>query len=105
MRKRTRQRQGRDFPAPGDHLKNAEMAMEGNYNMLDGVINNTGPRDNLTDGQTWEEIRNLAPETLPEEKQSVLDRLEKMREQVKAEAARDEMYPVDGHDPTPERGL
>ena len=38
----------------------------GNYNMLDGRLDNEPPeRPDLTDGQTWEEIRELAPETLP----------------------------------------
>lgn len=110
MSRRTRQRQGRDFPAPGDYLKNAEMAVEGNYNMVgDGIINNTPPRrDDLTDGQTWEEMRGLAPETLPEEKQSVLERLAQMREQVQAAATVEpeaDRSPVDGHEPIPERAL
>lgn len=107
MPRHTRQRQGRDFPAPGDYLKNAEMAVEGNYNMVgDGLINNIAPqRDDLTDGQTWDEIHNLAPETLPEEKQSILERLNEMREKAKAAAMQDELYPVDGRDPTPERVL
>lgn len=107
MSKRTRQRQGRDFPAPGDYLINAEMSVEGNYNMVgDGLINNIAPRrDDLTDGQTWDEIRSLAPETLPEEKQSVLERLSEMRERVKAATEQDELYPVDGHEPIPERAL
>jgi len=111
MSRRTRQRQGRDFPGPGDYLKNAEMTVEGNYNMVgDGLINNVARRDDLTDGQTWDELRNLAPETLPEEKQSVLDRLEQYREQAKAAAEQNELYPVDGHAPVdvltpPERGL
>lgn len=107
MSKRTRQRQGRDFPGPGDYLMNAEMSVEGNYNMVgDGLINNAAPqRDDLTDGQTWDELRNLAPETLPEEKQSVLERLSEMRERVKAAAEQDELHPVDGHEPIPERAL
>ena len=111
MDKRTRQRQGRDFPSPGDYLKNAEMSVEGNYNMVgDGLINNVTRRDDLTDGQTWDEVRNLAPETLPEEKQSVLDRLKEIREQAKAAADAEDRFPVDGHAPVdvlapPERGL
>ena len=111
MSKRTRQRQGRDFPPPGDYLKNAEMSVESNYNMVgDGIINNTARRDDLTDGQTHEEIKNLAPETLPDEKQSVLERLEQYREQAKAAAEQGDRFPVDGHAPVdvltpPERGL
>lgn len=97
MSNSTRQRQGRDFPAPGNYLKNAEMSVEGNYNMLDGLINNTGPaRDDLTDGQTYDEMRNLAPESLPEEKQSVLERL---REQAKTIGTDTDHSPVDGHEP------
>jgi len=34
MSKYTRQRQGRDFPTPDNYLKNAEMAVEGNYNVV-----------------------------------------------------------------------
>ena len=44
--------------------------------MLDGRLNNEPPvKPDLTDGQTYEEIQELAPETLPEEKPSILDRL------------------------------
>jgi hypothetical protein len=47
--------------------------------MLDGRLDNEPPeRPDLTDGQTWEEIRELAPETLPEEtakKPSLMERL------------------------------
>ena len=104
MSNRARQRQGRDFPVPDDYLKNAEMSMEGNYNMVgDGIINNVPRRDDLTDGQTWDEMRAIAPETLPEEKQSLLERLNEMRERAKAE--QDTSYPVDGHEPWPERLL
>lgn len=54
----------------GDYLKSAEMSLEANANMVDGVLNNIlPPKDDLTDGQTYEEIRNLAPETLPEARQ------------------------------------
>ena len=60
----------------------AEMCAEQNYNMIDGQINNAPPiRADLTDGQTYEEILELAPETLPDEKPSVL---EKIREAQKA---------------------
>jgi hypothetical protein len=43
----TRQRQGRDFPLIGElsHLKNAELAVEGNYNNIDGIIGNAPPKD------------------------------------------------------------
>mgnify|MGYP001533669766 CR=1 FL=1 len=44
----------------------------GNYNMLDGRLNNEPPvRPDLTDGQTDEEIRELVPEAKP----SLMDRL------------------------------
>ena len=44
-----------------------EKGAEQNYNMIDGVPNNEGtPKPDLTDGQTYEEIKELAPETLPE---------------------------------------
>ena len=61
----------KDKNKPDHYLKNAEMATEANYNMVgDGIINNTPPpRDDLTDGQTYEEMKNLAPESLPEARQ------------------------------------
>ena len=69
----------------------------GNYNMLDGRLNNEPPvKPDLTDGQTHEEIRELAPETLPEEKPSVLDRLKSERPEHEAR----QITP-----PVPERGL
>ena len=65
--------------APSNPLKTVELDMEaegGNYNMIDGVINNLPPaKADLTDGQTYDEIRELAPETLSEEKPSVLEHL------------------------------
>lgn len=46
----------------------AEVNSEQNYNMIDGVRNNEDfPSPDLTDGQTYEEIRELAPEMLPDE--------------------------------------
>jgi len=53
----------------GDYLRNAELDAEQNYNMApDGLLNNIAtPKPDLTDGQTWDELRELAPETLPEE--------------------------------------
>ena len=79
MSERTRQRQGRDFDASEKEnpLKSAEMAVEANYNMLDGVINNEN-----ADGQ----------------KESVLSMLDRYRKEAEDQA------PVDGHEP-PERGL
>ena len=70
---------GQPFQPPESYLRNAELYEEGqtgNYNMLDGRLNNEPPvKPDLTDGQTYEEIQELAPETLPEEKSSILDRL------------------------------
>jgi hypothetical protein len=44
----------------------AELDAEQNQNMIDGARNNEGfPKPDLTDGQTHEELRELAPETLP----------------------------------------
>ena len=77
---------GQPFQSPDNYLKNAELYEEGqtgNYNMLDGRLNNEPPeRPDLTDGQTYEEIRELAPETLPEEtpeKPSLMERLKAER--------------------------
>lgn len=60
-----------------NHLANTEMSLEQNYNQIDGIINNTAAiKADLTDGQTLEEIRELAPETLTKnEKPSVLRQL------------------------------
>jgi hypothetical protein len=61
-----------------------EMDAEQNCNMIDGVKNNEGePKSDLTDGQTHKELRELAPETLPEEngeKPSVLKQIRESRE-------------------------
>jgi len=75
----TRQRQGRDFSIL-NHLRSAEMSVEGNYNNIDGIIGNNDPKDDT------------------EKKKSLLEHLE----QCKAEAERSAV-PVDGHEP-PERG-
>lgn len=70
---------GKPFQPSENYLRNAELDMEaekGNYNMIDGIVNNEpAPRADLTDGQTHEEIRELAPETLPEERPSIMERL------------------------------
>lgn len=65
----------------GNSLAAVEMSTEQNYNMLDGTINNENPRLDLTDGQTYEEIQELTPETLSQEKSSVM---EQIREAKKA---------------------
>lgn len=74
---------GQPFQPPESYLRNAELYEEGqtgNYNMLDGRLNNEPPeKPDLTDGQTYEEIRELAPETLPEEKPSLMERLKAER--------------------------
>lgn len=79
---------GQPFQTPENYLRNAELYEEGqtgSYNMLDGRIDNKPPeRPDLTDGQTHAEIRELAPETLPEEKPSLLDRLKADRTEHEA---------------------
>jgi hypothetical protein len=67
-----------EIPNP---LAAAEMTTEQNYNMVDGALNNEKNRLDLTDGQTHEEVRELAPETMPQEKSSVI---EQIREAKKA---------------------
>lgn len=63
-----------------EYLRNAELGVEQNYNMVgDGLINNLpAPRADLTDGQTWDEIQELAPETIPDTgaKASLLEQVE-----------------------------
>lgn len=89
MSERARKRQGQGFTQPDNYLKNAEMALEGNYNQIDGFINNPKPRCDLTSGQSYDDLRELAPETLPEERRSVLERLEQAREQAKSSEPED----------------
>lgn len=58
---------------PKRQIYEFEKSTEQNYNMIDGLRNNEEyPKPDLTDGQTHEEIKELAPETLPENKQSEL---------------------------------
>ena len=82
---------GQPFKPQESYLYNAELYEEGqtgNYNMLDGRLNNEPPeRPDLTDGQTYEEIRELAPETLPEEKPSLMERLKADRPEHEARQA------------------
>ena len=84
-------RQQQPFQPPESYLRNAELYEEGqtgNYNMLDGRLNNEPPeRPDLTDGQTYEEIRELAPETLPEEKPTLMERLKAERPEHEAKQA------------------
>ena len=68
----------REIPNP---LAAAEMSAEQNYNMIDGLRNNTAvPKADLTDGQTHEEIRELAPEALAGEKPSVLEQIKEAKD-------------------------
>jgi len=65
--------------------------------MIDGVVNNTPPaRPDLTDGQTYEEIKDLVPEMLPEDKPSIMEKLK--AERTEREASYIPFTP-------PERGL
>ena len=79
---------GQPFQEPENYLKNAELYEEGqtgNYNMLNGTIDNEPPvRPDLTDGQTHEEIRELAQQTLPGEKPSLMERLKADRPEHEA---------------------
>ena len=91
---------GQPFQAPENYLRNAELDLEGekgNYNMIDGIVNNDPPvRADLTDGQTHEEVKELAPETLPNEKPSIMKKLRADRME----------HEVRGFQPSPpERGL
>lgn len=57
-----------------------EMSTEQNLNQIDGLRNNmTVPPADLTDGQTHEELRELAPKSTPAEKPSVLGKIQEAR--------------------------
>jgi hypothetical protein len=73
-----------------------EADAEQNYNMIDGARNNEGvPRPDLTDGQTHDEVRELAPETLAGYP-AITSLAEKLTGVVDAIAARTEQsYTVD----------
>ena len=73
---------GSDVREIQNPLLPAELSREQNYNMLDGLRNNEAPaRADLTDGQTHEELLELAPKDLPAaEKPSVLGQLRDARE-------------------------
>lgn len=79
---------GRPAHLPENYLLNAELhkeAQTGNYNMLDGRLDNLAPeKPDLTDGQTHDELMELAPETLPDAKESVLDKLKAERPEHEA---------------------
>ena len=70
---------GGDVKELQNPLAAAEMSSEQNYNMIDGALNNEKSRLDLTDGQTYEEVRELAPETLPEDKPSVMEQIREAR--------------------------
>ncbi len=79
-----------------NHLAAAEMAKEQNYNQIDGSINNEKSRLDLTDGQTHEEISELAPASFPREKPSVLEQIREARQNPQPHApnkARDKGAP------------
>ena len=80
-----------------NYLKNAEVSTEQNYNQIDGLINNEGPRGaDLTDGQTHDEIEELAPETLRrDEKPSILGELKKAQENIAKPDGKGEKKPHD----------
>jgi len=71
----TRQRQGRDF-SDNNHLRTAEMSVEGNYNNIDGIIGNNDPKDDT------------------DKKKTLHDRLEYFKKIAEQNAA-----PVDGNEP------
>ena len=77
----TRQRQGRDFTLLEEinHLRNAELCVEGNYNNIDGIIGNAPPKDDY-------------------EEKTLREQLEYNKAVAERNAA-----PVDGHEPQ-ERG-
>ena len=79
----TRQRQGRDFSLLDEinHLRNAELSVEGNYNQIDGIPGNNIPKDDF-------------------EAKTMLEQLEYYKAQAERNAA-----PIDGKEPSPERGL
>lgn len=76
----TRQRQGRDFTLLEEinHLRNAELSIEGNYNNIDGIIGNAPLKDDY-------------------EAKTLLEQLE-YNKAVSGRSA----TPVDGNEPPPE---
>ena len=73
-----------------NYLAAAEMSTEQNYNMIDGARNNMAQaKADLTDGQTHEEVSELAPETLPDEKPSVLEQIREARKNLAAPSRAD----------------
>ena len=73
-----------------NYLFATEMSTEQNYNMIDGARNNmVHAKADLTDGQTHEEVRELAPDTLPDEKPSVLEQIREARKNPAAPSKTD----------------
>ena len=73
-----------------NYLAATEMSTEQNYNMIDGARNNMAhAKADLADGQTHEEVRELAPETLPDEKPSVLEQIREARKNPAAPSKAD----------------
>lgn len=60
-----------------DHLKNAEMQLEDDYGMIDGVINN-GPKESVKPAPKKEEVKTKKP--------SVLAKLRKYQEEDRKSA-------------------
>ncbi|MDR1668914.1 MAG: DUF4316 domain-containing protein [Oscillospiraceae bacterium] len=92
----TRQRQGRDFSLLDEvnHLRNAEMSVEGNYNQIDGILGNNIPKPGSPSSiADWGGKDDFEAKTMREQ-------LEYYRAQAERNAA-----PVDGREPSPERGL
>ena len=92
MNGRTGRNQVQGFPHPDNYLKNAEMDLEGNYNQIDGIINNQKPGAGLTGAQNYDDVQKLAQDVSQEEKRSVLERLAQAREQEKASAEPEDNY-------------
>lgn len=70
--------------AKTNSLRNAELSREQNCNMIDGILNNEPPtKADLTDGQTYDEILELAPETLRDDADfSILDKLRQKQDSL-----------------------
>lgn len=67
-----------------NYLRTTELSTEQNYNMIDGLRNNLAyDKADLTDGQTHEELWELASDTLPDPgaKPSLLGQIEIKAEQ------------------------
>ena len=52
-----------NFAKPENHLKNAEMQMEDDYGMIDGIVNN-GPKQPARNNKKQEEVKNKKPSVL-----------------------------------------